>query len=142
MGTLKKLTFTFIFLNLILNIPVLYSDTDESWQRLKSGVESYSADNKLKENFKKLCQQNPTAVINGKVETGSGLYMTIDVPVYLQPDRNKIAELPDRTTVVLTGETDTKGSKEWVQIKFLYISSNTETAVDIEDGWVEKSFLK
>jgi len=119
---------------------------ETAWDTLIDGISDYQMDQKLKDKFLALCSENETALVDGRVETGGGLYMIMDVPVYKEPNRSKMTELKDKTIVVLTGQASTVDNKEWANIKFLLISSNKEyyedKAVSIESGWIEKSHLK
>jgi hypothetical protein len=134
--------YALVIVTILLNASYAYSESESSWENLLQGIGRYSVGEKLKEKFIQLCQENKTAFINGRVDTGGGLYMAGDVTAYQKPGEYKITQLTDKTLVVLTGETAIADEKEWVNIKFLYISAHTKTAVDIEEGWVEKGQLR
>jgi hypothetical protein len=137
-----KISLLIIAASLTLFSSNLYSETESSWDNLLSGMERYGSSEKLKTKFIKLCQENKTAVINGRLDTGDGLYMRTDVPVFKQPGQNMVTELKDKAVVIVTGASQKIGSKEWVQIKFLRVAAETELAINIEDGWIQKIFLK
>jgi hypothetical protein len=127
---------------ILLSAGVIHPESDSILGNLMDGMARYSAGEKLKTRFIQLCQENKTAYINGRIDTGGGLYMAGDVTVYKEPAKLKTTELADKTLVVLTGAAAEADDKDWVKIKFLYVSTYTETAVDIEEGWVEKRQLR
>jgi hypothetical protein len=133
--------FTMACLSLLLNATSSFAQSSENWDALVGGVRKLTSDTRIREEFALLCKLNKTAIVNGKMDTGGGLYMPIDVPVYEQPNNFKRYELKDASVVVLAGETRQAGEKEWVKIKYLHVSSHTEMAVGIEDGWVKQSDL-
>jgi len=130
-------------LTLLLTLSALSSSAaqDDSWNNMMDGIKKYSAGEKAKEEFHQLCQESDTAEIDARVDTGGGLYMLMDVVVYLEPDKTKIAQLEDKTTVVLMGDEIQSDGKEWIKIKFLNISSYSQQPIGIGEGWVEKGSI-
>ncbi|TRZ82775.1 hypothetical protein D4R86_01225 [bacterium] len=118
------------------------SGSTETWDAMMGGIKSYSSDRKLRERFDELCSKNDTALIDGRVDTGGGLYMIVDVPVYNTPKQSKRRELPDATKVVLTGTSQEFEGSVWKEIEFLFISEHSGAAVSIDKAWVNDLFLK
>jgi hypothetical protein len=135
-----SLALSFIFLH-SLSMPAA-SQTDESWDAMMDGIRRYSSGQKLREEFSRLCMENKTAQINGRIDTGGGLYMIMDAPVYRGPGQSKITELPHETIVVLTGESRDLEGRVWKEIEFLFISSHSKAAISIDKAWIEESNLK
>jgi len=106
------------------------------------GISRYSSDRKLRDKFDEMCSENNTALIDGRVDTGGGLYMIIDVPVYREPGKSKRRELPNATIVVLTGAWQDFEGNTWKEIEFLFISEYSKAAVSIDRAWVNASYLK
>jgi len=133
-----------IALFLLANCTLAYpgSSTGSNWDGMIDGIRAFSADRKLKEEFVELCKTNETAIIDGRYDTGGGLYMEIDVPVYLKPAKSRITDLRNKDVVILVNESTLLDGTEWVKIKFLFISGHSGAAVAIEDGWIEKKHLK
>jgi hypothetical protein len=125
-----------------LDVYAAGSGTATTWDTMIDGIKRYSADKKLKEEFDFLCQENDTATIDGRIDTGSGLYMVIDVPVYKKPGVSKRSELGHDTVVVLTGASQEIEAVLWTEIRFMFISEYSETAVSIDSAWIEASYLK
>ncbi|NQT95831.1 MAG: hypothetical protein HQ572_05215 [Candidatus Omnitrophica bacterium] len=125
-----------------ISMPLPALADEAVWSSLMDGIEKHTMDQNLRDEFTKLCQENDTALINGRIDTGGGLYMEMDVPVFANPGINKTTTLENGAMVVLIGESAEADSIEWVRIKFLFISAYTEKAVSIDDGWVEKSQLR
>jgi hypothetical protein len=121
--------------------PVNYA-ADETWDAMMDGIKKYSSDRKLREKFDALCRENETALIDGRIDTGGGLYMIMDVPVYRAPGNSKITELAHDAVVVLTGASNELDGKTWKEIEFLFISAHSKTAISIDKAWVESSNLK
>lgn len=115
---------------------------DSSWEAMIDGINTYSKGEKLRQEFEDLCAKNGTATVNGRYDTGSGLYMVMDVPVYDEPEKSKLTELKDRDTVVLAEEEAQVNGKEWVKIKFIFISDRAQAPVSIDEGWIEKTHLR
>lgn len=115
---------------------------EDTWDTMMSGIRKYSIEKDIREEFESLCAEHDTASIDGRVETGGGLYMTMDVPVLKKPQGNKSGELPDKTIVVLMGDSLQIDDKAWVHIKFLQISPYNERAVGVEDGWVLETQIR
>jgi hypothetical protein len=118
------------------------SGDTETWNTMLDGIKRYSADNKLREEFSDLCREKETAIVNGKTETGAGLYMIIDVPVYRTPGKSKRTELLHEAVVVLTGQSQLFQGVTWKEIEFLFISEYTQKAVSIDTAWIQESHLK
>ncbi len=116
--------------------------TNQSWDAMVDGIKTFSTDKKLKEEFTQLCKDYKTALVNGTHDTGGGLYMVVDRPVYSEPAKSRITELRDKDIVALTEDTALVNDTEWVKIKFLFISDYSQAAVSIDDGWIEKSNLR
>ncbi len=137
------LSFFILYISLICLPGTAFSShaSDETWEALIDGIKAYSADSKLQEEFNLLCSRNKTALVNGRQDTGSGLYVILDVPVYAEPGNSKITYLKNKDKVVLADESATLEDKEWARIKFLFISERSNAAVSIDDGWIEKSHL-
>ena len=121
--------------------PVSYA-ADETWDAMMDGIKKYSSDRKLREQFDALCRENETALIDGRIDTGGGLHMIMDVPVYRQPGKSKITELAHDAVVVLTGASSELDGKAWQEIEFLFISAYSKNAISIDKAWVELSNLK
>lgn len=118
------------------------SGSAETWDAMMGGIKSYSSDRKLRESFDELCGKNDTALTDGRIDTGGGLYMIINVPVYKEPGKLKRTELPDATMVVLTGASQNFEGNVWTEIEFLFISEHSEFAVSIDKAWINASYLK
>jgi len=118
------------------------SGSTETWDAMVDGISRYSSDRKLRDKFDEMCSENNTALIDGRVDTGGGLYMIIDVPVYREPGKSKRRELPDATIVVLTGASQDFEQNTWKEIEFLFISEHSKAAVSIDKAWVNASYLK
>jgi hypothetical protein len=115
--------------------------SSETWDNVMSGIRRYSSDRKLREAFDDLCREKKTAVVNGKVDTGGGLYMIMDVPVYSQPGISKLTELEHETLVVLTGDSREVNGCLWNEIDFLFISDYSKSAVSIDKAWIQEASL-
>jgi hypothetical protein len=139
----KALVYTVIMVSLLVFplCPVNYA-ADETWDVMMDGIKKYSSDRKLREQFDALCRENETASIDGRIDTGGGLYMIMDVPVYRQPGKSKITELAHDAVVVLTGVSNEFDGKGWQEIEFLFISAHSKNAISIDKAWVESSNLK
>lgn len=133
-----------IVLYLFLSCNTAYSayGSGQSWDAMKDGIKTFSIDKKLREEFTQLCKENKTAMVDGRYDTGGGLYMEMDIPVYLEPAKSRITKLRDKAIVILTGDTTLADNTEWVKIKFLFMSDYSNTAVAIDDGWIEKDHLR
>ncbi|MDD5504067.1 MAG: hypothetical protein PHV77_01990 [Candidatus Omnitrophica bacterium] len=118
------------------------SGSQETWESMLTGIRRYSSDRKLNEEYEQLVKDHPTALVNGKVHTGDGLYMDMDITVYNYPGGAKMTQLAPDTIVVLTGQKREFEASLWKEIKFLYTSRYTETAVGIEKAWIPDSCLK
>jgi len=118
------------------------SGSAETWDAMVDGISKYSTDRKLNEKFDELCSKGNTALIDGRVDTGGGLYMIIDVPVYREPGKSKRTELPDATIVILTGASQEFEGNTWKEIEFLFISEYSNAAVSIDKAWINASYLK
>ena len=139
-----KLSILTVILTLIQSVSVYAggSGSAETWDAMMDGIKNYSSDRKLRDKFDELCSKSNTALIGGRVDTGGGLYMIIDVPVYKEPGKSKRTELPDATMVVLTGASQDFEGNAWKEIEFLFISEHSESAVSIDKAWVNDSYLK
>ena len=115
---------------------------DETWDAMMDGIKNYSSDRKLREQFDALCRGNKTVLIDGRIDTGGGLYMIMDVPVYREPGKSKITELAHDAVVVLTGASNEFDGKAWQEIEFLFISAYSKNAISIDKAWVASSNLK
>lgn len=122
--------------------PVLSANGSDNWDAMIDGIKTFSADKKLNDEYVQLCKDNKTAMVDGRYDTGGGLYMTMDVPVYLSPAKSRITDLKDKAIVILTEDTALVEEIEWVKIKFLFISEYSGAVVAIDDGWIEKKQLR
>ena len=122
--------------------PAISDTTGDNWGAMVDGIKTYSADRKLNDEYVQLCKDNETAMVDGRYDTGGGLYMTMDVSVYSSPGKSRITDLRDKDIVVLTEDTAFVEEIEWVKIKFLFISEYSGAAVAIDDGWIEKKQLR
>jgi hypothetical protein len=139
-------TIFFIVVCLILSVPaqgmcVSSSTADDTWAAMIDGIRRYSSDTKLREEFDILCNEKDIAFIDGRIDTGGGLYMIMDAPVYKQPGGSKKTELPHETKVVLTGQSQNFQGDRWLEIEFLFISDYSKTAVSIDKAWVKEAGL-
>ena len=141
---MPKLAIFIIILMLIEIFPVYAAGTGtaETWDAMIDGITRYSSDRKLREQFDLLLGENDTALINGRVDTGGGLYMLMDVPVYKEPGKSKTTELAHETVVVVTGASQELEGNTWKEIKFLFISEYSKAAVSIDKAWIDQSYLK
>ncbi len=133
-----------IALFLFTSCTLAYSSSSRggNWQRMVDGIKTYSADKKHKEKFTELCSTEKRGIIDGRYDTGGGLYMEMDVPVYVNPAKSRMTDLRDKDQVIFVGDATMVEGVEWIKIKFLYISEYSGAAVGIEDGWIEKKHLK
>jgi len=115
---------------------------DAPWDTLISGIEKHRMDQDLRAEFVSLCQESETGLINGKIDTGDGLFMEMDVDVFKEPGTERITTLKDGAVVVLTGERSAQGDLQWVQVRFLRISAYTQRAVGIGLGWVKNEQIR
>lgn len=124
-------------------MPLYAADLREqdTWRNMIDGISRYSADAKLREQFNELCRENDTAIIDGRIDTGGGLYMVMDVPIYREPGRFKRADLPHETRVVLIGQPQDIEGAMWQEIEFLSISDYSKAAVSIDKAWIPESNL-
>ena len=132
-----------IVLYLLLSCNPAISDSGgDNWDAMIDGIKTFSADKKLNEEYVQLCRDNETAIVDGRYDTGGGLYMTMDVPVYSSPGKSRMTDLRDKAIVILTEDTALVEDIEWVKIKFLFISEYSGAVVAIDDGWIEKKQLR
>ncbi len=134
----------FITIFLFTGCTLAYSSSNggSNWERMVDGIKTYSADKKHKEKFTELCSTEKTATIDGRYDTGGGLYMEMDVPVYANPAKSRMTDLRDKAQVIVIGDVTMVEDVEWIKIKFLYISEYSGAAVGVEDGWIEKKHLR
>jgi|GEM_PF-860225 hypothetical protein len=118
------------------------SGSQETWESMLTGIRRYSSDRKLNEQFEQLLKNHPVATINGRVHTGDGLYMDMDVAVYNSPGGSKMTQLAPDTIVILSGQSREYEGNTWKEVQFLYVSRYTEMAVGIEKAWILESCLK
>jgi hypothetical protein len=143
----RQIIFIFLFASIFISAQPITAHAEstgsaETWDAMMSGIRTYSSDRKLREQFDTMCQDNKTAVIDGRIDTGGGVYMVMDVPVYSQPGKSKRTQLPHETTVIPTGASQEFDGKIWEEIEFLFISGHSNAAVSIDKAWIEASNLK
>jgi hypothetical protein len=139
----KPAIYTAILISLLIfpACPAVYP-AEDTWDVMMDGIKKYSSDRKLREQFDDLCRGNETALIDGRVDTGGGLHMIMDVPVYREPGRSKRTDLAHESVVVLTGASQEIEGVSWKEIEFLFISQHSKTAISIDRAWIEVSHLK
>jgi len=115
---------------------------DVTWPTLVNAIEKLGMSQDVKDEFMALCRENDAAFIDGRIDTGDGLFMVMDVPVFNSPGKSREVMLEDGDPIVLTGEKSEVDTIEWVQIKYLHISSYTKMAVAIDTGWIESAQIK
>ena len=138
---IKKFILTILLLNQIMPLYAADPREQDTWRNMIDGISRYSADAKLREQFNELCRENDTAIIDGRIDTGGGLYMIMDVPIYREPGRFKRADLPHETRVVLIGRPRDIEGAMWQEIEFLLISDYSKAAVSIDKAWIPESNL-
>jgi hypothetical protein len=134
-------TATLISLFIFSACPPVYS-AEDTWNVMMDGIKKYSSDRKLREQFDDLCRENETASIDGRIDTGGGLYMIMDAPVYREPGKSKRTDIAHESVVVLTGASQEIEGVSWKEIEFLFISQHSKTAISIDRAWIEASYLK
>jgi hypothetical protein len=138
---IKKVILTILLVNQIMPLYAADPREQDTWRNMIDGISRYSADAKLREQFDALCREHQTALVDGRIDTGGGLYMIMDVPVYREPGRHRRAALPHETRVVLTGQTQKAEKTIWQEIEFLFISDYSKMAVSIDKAWIPESNL-
>jgi hypothetical protein len=140
---LKRYIFIVALVSLqIFTVPVVIHSADDTWDVMMDGIKKYSSDRKLREQFDDLCRENETALIDGRIDTGGGLYMIMDVPVYREPGKSKRTELAHESVVIVTGAEQEIDGVSWKEIEFLFISQYSKNAISIDKAWIEAGYLK
>jgi hypothetical protein len=138
-------TSIFIFILIFVQIFTACINTraaEDTWDVMMDGIKKYSSDRKLREQFDVLCKENNTALLDGRIDTGGGLYMVMDVPVYREPGKSKWTELAHESVVVVTGAVKDIEGVIWKEIQFLFISQYSKNAISIDKAWIEAGYLK